>query len=153
MLFRSKVALDKALREKGELTKQLRARMSAEEQLAAAKKEAEEAKDRELEELKGWKAKVEATERYKSLEMDDTLAKETAEAEISGDMEKVRSCFERHIKAVKENTLKKFLADRPQIAAGNGAADAKDAIIERAKGIAKQQSGVNEDILKNYIGR
>lgn len=29
----------------------------------------------------------------------------------------------------------------------------KDAIIERAKGIAKQQSGVNEDILKNYIGR
>ena len=47
----NKAALDKALKEKGELTKNLRAKMSAEEQEAEAKKAADEAKDARIQEL------------------------------------------------------------------------------------------------------
>lgn len=147
---RTKNALDKALKEKAEITKKYRATLSANEQAEIAQKEQREAEQAEVKELRQWKATVEATKRYKALEMDDQLAEETAKAEIEGDMDKVTENFSKHIKAIKASAYQQLLAERPDIKAGSGDHDKNALSKEKAKEIAKITYGHNEDILKYY---
>ena len=77
---KNKTALDKALHTNGELTKQLRAKMTASEQEAEAKREAEEAQANRIRDLEEYKARSEARERYLTLGMPADMAKEAADA-------------------------------------------------------------------------
>ena len=81
---RNKAALDKALKEKGEVTKQLRAKQTAEEQEAEAKKEQQEQHETYVKGLEHRIQMTEATNRYVAMGMDSELAKKTAEAELDG---------------------------------------------------------------------
>lgn len=105
-LAKNKAALDKALHNNGELNKQLRARMTASEQEEEAKRIAEEARQKELEDLKNFKRKSEAKDRYTTLGMSAEFAKEAAEAEVAGDMDALTDVYKRYqdatLKAAKD---------------------------------------------------
>lgn len=146
-----KNSIDDLTRKNGELTKQVRNRMSAAEQIDAAKKEAEEARRKEFDEMKSELATIRATKRYMVLEMEENLATETAKAEISGDMETVISNIAKHIKTIKDTAYQKALKDRPDPKAGNGDANDENAsALEMAAAYAGRQNGVNMDILNQY---
>lgn len=148
---RYKNSINDLTKKNGELTKQVRERMTADEQADIAKKEADEAKDARIKELEEKMAVIDNTSFWggASIGMDEALAKSTAEAEALGDKEKFRANIVKHIKAIKENAIQQALKDRPDISAGNG--DTSNTVAEeKAKFLAKRQNGINQDILKNY---
>ena len=113
-IAKQKLALDKALHNNGELTKQLRAKMSASEQEAEAKREAEEAQANRIKELEDYKRRSEARERYMAtIGMSADLAKEAAEAEVSGDMDALASVYKRHQEAALKASEAEWLKKRP----------------------------------------
>lgn len=143
---------DTASREAAEFKKKFREKMTAEEQAALEKKEADEAKDARIKELEEKMAVIDNTSFWggKSIGMDEALAKSTAEAEATGDKEKFRENIAKHIKSIRDSAYQQALADRPEIAAGNGAADKNSAAKEMAVASAKRLGGVNEEIIKQY---
>lgn len=147
---------DTASKKAATYKKQLTAKMTAEEQLDEAKKEAEEAKERELNDIRAELSEIRATKRYMTLEMSEEKAEETAKAEIAGDMEKVIANIGIHIKELKklaaEEALNKLLADRPDIKAGNGEGEGVSLAEEKAKEFASRKPGnVNVDALKRFM--
>ena len=116
---KNKAALDKALHNNGELTKQLRAKMTASEQEAEAKREAEEAQANRIKELETYKLRSEARERYMTtLGMNPDLAKEAAEAEVSGDMDALSAVYKKHQEAVISAQKDEWIKSVPQASAG-----------------------------------
>lgn len=143
---------DTASKEAAEYKKQLRAKLSAEEQESIAKQEADAAKDARIKELEEKMAIIDNTAFWggKSIEMDESLAKQTAEAEAKGDKDKFRELIGKHIKAVRDSAYQQALKDRPDIAAGHGSADKTTMADELAIAAAKRRGGVDENILKHY---
>ena len=111
---KNKAALDKALHNNGELTKQLRAKMSASEQEAEAKRQAEEAQANRIRDLEEYKARSEARERYIAIGMSADLAKEAAEAEVARDMESLTAIYKRHNEATLKASKDEWLKSRPE---------------------------------------
>lgn len=127
---KNKTALDKALHNNGELTKQLRAKMTASEQEAEAKREAEEAQANRIKELENYKKRSEARERYMTtIGMSAELAKEAADAEVAGDMEKLASVYKRHQDAVVKASEAEWLKKTPTPEAGKDESGAKDPFL------------------------
>lgn len=149
---RYKNSINDLTKKNGELTKQVRERMTADEQADIAKKEADEAKDARIKELEEKMAVIDNTSFWggASIGMDEALAKSTAEAEALGDKEKFRANIVKHIKAIKENAIQQALKDRPDISAGNGDADKNAAAKEAAQAAAKRAGTANQDILNHY---
>lgn len=145
-----KLANDKSSSDAAKYKKQLTEKMTAEEQLDAAKKEAEEAREKEFAQLKNELATIQATKRYMALEMDEKLSEETAKAEIAGDMETVTANIGKHIKAIKDAAYHQALKDRPDINAGNGESDKNEMALSMAAAYASRKNGVNMDILNQY---
>lgn len=141
---------DKFSKELAEQKRQLKARMTAEEQEAAAKKEQDEALHKEVNDLRSKLARISATKRYMQLGMDEALAEETAKAEIEGDMEQVTLNFKKHSENLTKAAYQKFLKERPEINAGNG--DTKNSFAnERARLAAKRfGSTADSNILAHY---
>lgn len=128
---KTKTALDKALHNNGELTKQLRAKMTAAEQEAEAKKEQEEARQKELDELKEFKRRAEARERYLSMGMTAEFAKQAADAEVKGDMDAFAAVMKQyHTSSIKAHEAEWF-KQRPEINAGHGEDDNEIAKLEK----------------------
>jgi hypothetical protein len=98
--FVKKDLLDKANSEAASYKKQLREKMSQDEQNAAQQKEAMEAMQAELENLRQEKAVTDLTKRWMGVGYSEELATATAKASAAGDMDTV---FKNHAK---------FLADR-----------------------------------------
>lgn len=116
-LAKNKIALDKALHNNGELTKQLRAKMTAQEQEDEAKRiEAENFKNH-MAELEAFKKKAEAKERYLTMGMSPDFAKEAAEAEVKGDMDELTSIYKRYNEASLKAHQDEWLKNRPEPAA------------------------------------
>lgn len=119
---KNKAALDKVLKEKGEITKQLRARQTAEEQEAEAKREQQEQHEAYVKGLERQIQLTEAINRYTTMGMDAELAKKTAEAELEGTPEGKDLIFE-NIKKMTEAQIKaaeaEWLKNRPDVQAGN----------------------------------
>lgn len=116
-----KNSIDKLTKNNGDLTKQLREHMTAEEQLAQAQKEADETHQAYVKELEDFKRMAEAKERYMSIQkMDSELASKAAMAEVSGDymaLANIQQQFnEQTIKAKEAEWLK----SRPILNAGVG---------------------------------
>lgn len=129
---KNKAALDKALHNNGELTKQLRAKMTASEQEEEAKREAEEAQKKLIKDLQDYKLKSEARERYMTtIGMSADLAKQAAEAEATGDMEALSNVYKQHQAAVLKASKDEWLKNRPEINAGHGDGDDEITKIEK----------------------
>ena len=121
---KNKAALDKALHNNGELTKQLRAKMTASEQEEEAKREREEAQRKEIEDLKNYKRRSEARERYLTLGMSPEHAKLASEAEVDGDMEALAKVQQQHTEALLKAKEAEWLKSRPEPQGGHGEGDA-----------------------------
>lgn len=123
---KNKTALDKALHTNGELTKQLRAKMTASEQEAEAKREAEEAQANRIRDLEEYKARSEARERYLTLGMPADMAKEAADAEVKRDMDALASVYKRHQEASLKAHEAEWLKNRPVPTTGREEEKAKE---------------------------
>ena len=151
----NKAALDKALKEKGELTKNLRAKMSAEEQEAEAKKAADEAKDARIQELESKFRTMDYSKRYMGIGMDEKTAEFLSE--LTGQLEdadKFFSALGKFItasnKSAGENAIQDLIKKNPEIKAGSGDDTKTSLAEEKAVSIGKRTAGANEDILKHY---
>lgn len=148
-----KANLDKTLKEKGEITKKYRSTLSANEQEAIAKKEAEEAKDARIAELEAKMQVNEYTERCMDVKigMSKDVAKSFAEALTNGDSEKAFEALANHIGSIKTKLEQEFYAQRPELQAGHG--DGKESLaVQKAKELAKKSAGgVNVETLKQFM--
>ena len=153
---KNKNALDKALREKGELTKNLRAKMTAEEQEQEAKREAEEAKDAKIQELESKFRKMDYSKRYMGIGMDEKTAESLSEltGELA-DADKFFSALGKFVaasnKTAGENAVQELVKSNPDIKAGTGSTDKNAWVSDMAKDLAHQKSGVNTNILNHYL--
>jgi hypothetical protein len=123
---KNKTALDKALKEKGEITKALRAKQTAEEQEEEAKREAEEQQKSYIAELENYKRTAEAKARYALQGMNEELATKAAEAEIANDYDALVKIQTQNTERIVKERLEQELKARPQVNAGNGETEEKE---------------------------
>ena len=141
---KEKAALDKALKEKGDITKQYRAVLDDAQKAALDKATADEEHKQYVEELEAYKRKNEAKERYILQGMTPEMATEAAEAEVSGDMDKLADIQKKHTESVLKSAEAEWKESIPQAQIGTGeyASMTKDQIYsikdrnERRKAIA-----------------
>lgn len=109
-----KKELDKALKEKGEVTKALRAKQTAAELEDEAKREEEERHQAYVMELEEFKRKTEAKERYLMQGMSVEMATKAADAEVSGDMEALTDIQRQHTEATLKAARAEWQKSIPQ---------------------------------------
>lgn len=150
-----KNSFDTASSELAATKKQLRTKMTAEEQIEEEKRLAEEAKDAKIQELESKFRTMDYSKRYMGIGMDEKTAE--ALSELTGelaDADKFFSALGKFItasnKAAEENYRQELIKNNPDINAGSGG-DTKNSLAEeRAVSIGKRTAGANEDILKFY---
>jgi hypothetical protein len=113
---KQKLALDKALKEKGEITKQLRSKQTDDELAEQKAKEREE----RYAEIERENKLIKAQARYVAMGMNSEMALSSASAEIEGDFETVTSNFVKLKNEAIKNAETEWLKSRPQPNAGNG---------------------------------
>lgn len=153
---RFKNSVDKLTRQNGELTNQVRERMSADEKAAAEKAEAEAAKDAKILELETKFRLMDYSKRFMGVGMDETSATELAT--LTGEIaepEKFFSALDKFVKATikkaGEDSVEALIKSNPSIKAGNGDGGGESLAVQKAKELAGGTRTVNQDILKNYM--
>ena len=142
---RIKNSLDKTLKEKGEITKALRAKQTAEEQLAEEQAEAKRVADEELETMRAELNRYKASSAYKNL--DEQTIDKVIEAVSSAD----HNALAEIIRLECENAVRKaeaeWLNSRPQVATGNNGSTSmtREQIMAIKDDVERQQM-----IAKNY---
>lgn len=117
---KAKAERDAALKKSGDLTKQLRAKMT-EAELEAEKKQAEdEERAAYVKDLEHYKAENEARKRYRLQGMSDDLAEKAAKAEIEGDMDALADVQQQHTKALLKEKEAEWKASRPRVNMSDG---------------------------------
>lgn len=117
---KAKAERDAALKKSGDLTKQLRAKMT-EAELEAEKKQAEDEEKAEyVKGLEAYKAQNEALKRYQLQGMNAELAEKAAKAEIEGDMDALAEIQQQHTKALLKEKEAEWKASRPRVNMGDG---------------------------------
>lgn len=112
--------LDKATSEAANFKRQLREKLSAEEQAKAEHDETMKAMREELETLRTEKAIDNATKKWMGLGYDEKLAAETAKAMVAGDTERVFANHAKFIAEKEKNLRAQLLKDTPTPPAGEG---------------------------------
>lgn len=135
--------------------KQLKAKMSAEEQIEEEKRIADEAKDARIQELESKFRTMDYSKRYMSIGMDEKTAETLSEmtGELT-DPDKFFSALGKFItasnKSAGENAIQDLIKKNPEIKAGSGDDTKTSLAEEKAVSIGKRTAGANEDILKHY---
>ena len=150
-----KNSFDTASSELAATKKQLRTKMTAEEQIEEEKRLADEAKDAKIQELESKFRTMDYSKRYMGIGMDEKTAESLSE--LTGelvDADKFFSALGKFItasnKAAEESYRQELIKNNPDINAGSGG-DTKNSLAEeRAVSIGKRTAGANEDILKFY---
>lgn len=156
-LARQKAALDAATKEAGDYRKQLRAKQTQEEIDAANKREAEEKRDREMEELRREVARARSTKSVMSkLGISEDSAGKIAEY-MAGceDIDNALLLIQKEWEA-KEKALRIEFGKIPGPGVGgNGGEDAEEkAALEIAKRLGRERAESNKSVsegLKGYI--
>ena len=150
-----KNSFDTASSELAATKKQLRTKMTAEEQIEEEKRLADEAKDAKIQELESKFRTMDYSKRYMGIGMDEKTAESLSEltGELA-DADKFFSALGKFItasnKTAEENYRQELIKNNPDINAGSGG-DTKNSLAEeRAVSIGKRTAGANEDILKFY---
>lgn len=136
--------------------KQLKAKMTAEEQIEEEKRIADEAKDAEIKELKEKFRTMDYSKRYMGIGMDEKTAESLSE--LTGDLPDVDKFFsaldkfvKAKIKTAGENAVQELIKSNPDIKAGTGSADKNAWVGDVAKELAHQKTGVNTSNLERYM--
>ena len=117
---RFKNSIDKLTHENSELNKWKKERMTAQEQQDEADLEAKARQEAYVKELEQYKAINEASQRYIAMGMPLDLAKATATAEVSGDMDTVlKNVNQNKIDAITQAKAE-WLKSRPEMHDGSG---------------------------------
>jgi hypothetical protein len=149
-----KDTFDKTASELAEAKRQLKAKLTEDEQKEAARLEAEKAIKDELDALRKENATTKSKAEFLAIGYDDALATETAKALADGDMKKVFENQKKHIENVRKAERAAALANDPKPPAGSGG----DAKITKeqfsAMGYAEQLKVFNEqpELYKQFTG-
>ena len=143
-----KAERDAALKKSGEISKQLRAKMSEDELKAEQDAQAKEEYEAHVKELEQYKAENEALKRYRLQGMTDDLAAKAAKAEIEGDMDALADVQKQHTQSLIKAKEAEWKASRPRVNVGDDedSSMTKEEILaiqdrdERTKMIAKHLS-------------
>lgn len=136
--------------------KQLKAKMSAEEQIEEEKRIADEAKDARIQELESKFRTMDYSKRYMGIGMDEKTAETLSEltGELT-DADKFFSALDKFVKAkiksAGEDAIQDLIKKNPEIKSGAGGGDKNSLAKEKAKEAAHRHTGANMDILKHYI--
>ena len=151
-----KNSFDTASSELAATKKQLRTKMTAEEQIEEEKRLADEAKDAEIKELKDKFRVMDYSKRYMGIGMDEKTAESLSE--LTGDLPDVDKFFsaldkfvKAKIKTAGENAVQELIKSNPDIKAGTGSADKNSWVGDVAKELAHQKTGVNTSNLERYM--
>lgn len=115
-----KADLDNALKKTGDLTKQLRAKMTEAELQAEKAAQEDEERKAYVTELENYKKQNEAYKRYRLQGMDSDLAEKAAKAEIEGDMDALADIQTQHTNALLKAKEAEWKASRPRVNIGSG---------------------------------
>lgn len=115
-----KNVIDKSRSENNELQKQLRARMTVDEQAEIDRKEAEEQQKEYIASLEKFKSVAEAKARYALQGMDQDMAEQAAQAEINGDMDALAMIQKKYTELALKKAEAEWIKSRPQVNAGGG---------------------------------
>ncbi len=147
---------DSASSEAANFKKQLRAKMTANEQEEAAKAEAEAAKDAKIQELETKFRLMDYSKRFMGVGMDEASATELAG--LTGEIaepDKFFSALDKFVKATikkaGEDSVEALIKSNPSIKAGNGDGAGESLAVRKAKELSGGTRTVNQDILKNYM--
>ena len=136
--------------------KQLKAKMSAEEQIEEEKRIADEAKDARIQELESKFRTMDYSKRYMGIGMDEKTAETLSEltGELT-DADKFFSALDKFmkskIKSAGEDAIQELIKKNPEIKSGTGDSEKNALAKEKAKEAAHRHTGANMDILKHYI--
>lgn len=151
--FVAKSVFDKKASEAADLSKQLKSRMTQEEQTAAQQAEAMANLKAELENLRAEKAISEYTAQFLSIGYDEKLAKNTAEALHKGDMV---AMFKNHAAFVSERdkAMKaELLKNTPTPPAGDGGKGTSKEMFQKMTLAEKQKFALeNPEAYKEFYG-
>ena len=151
--FVAKAVFDKKASEAADLSKQLKSRMTQEEQTAVQQAEALAALQAELENLRAEKAVSEFTTQFMGIGYDEKLAKNTAEALHKGDM---AAMFKNHATFVAERdkAMKaELLKNTPTPPAGDGGKGTSKEMFQKMTLAEKQKFAVeNPEQYKEFYG-
>ena len=117
---RDKAALDKALKQVGDLTKQLRSKQSQQEIEDEEKKAAAEEMREHIASLEAYKRENEAKERYLLQGMDADMAKKAAAAEVAGDMDQLADIQKQYTASVIKAKEAEWKKSMPKAHIGDG---------------------------------
>lgn len=142
-----KAANDKTSKSEAELKRQLREKMSVQEQEAAVKEEELQRQKEYIEGLEDYKRRNEAKERYMLQGMDAELAVKAADAEVTGDMDALADIQKQHTDNLLRAKEAEWKKSRPRVNIGDGSYSnmtreeimAMPDRIERRKAIAANQ--------------
>lgn len=143
-----KSANDKLSKSEAEMKRQLRAKLTAEEQEAEAKAEAEKATQAELETLRKELNHNKAVNAYKSISNDKTV-ENLIEAISEADHNAIALIIENEKKAAVKEAQTEWLKSRPQVNVGQYSSMTKEQIMaipdrsERMRAIAQNQNLFN----------
>lgn len=147
---------DSASSEAANFKKQLRAKMTANEQEEAAKAEAEAAKDAKIQELETKFRLMDYSKRFMGVGMDEASATELAG--LTGEIaepDKFFSALDKFVKATikkaGEDSVEALIKSNQSIKAGNGDGAGESLAVRKAKELSGGTRTVNQDILKNYM--
>lgn len=149
---------DTASSEAANYKKQLRSKLTADEQAEAAKAEAEAAKDAKIQELEAKFRVMDYSKRFMGVGMDEKAATELAG--LTGEIaepDKFFSALDKFVKAALkkagEDSVQALIKSNPSVKAGNGEGDKESEAVRLAKESAarRQNKGFNEDALKQWM--
>lgn len=124
---KNKQALDKALREKGEVTKALRAKQTAEEQEAEAKAEAERQQKEQYEETLKELNHIKAVSAYKNIS--ENSVESLIEAVADCDHVSIAQLIDNEVKAAVATAKAEWQKSRPRVNAGSYSGLTKEQIM------------------------
>lgn len=144
-----KLALDKALKEKGDLTKQYREVLTESQQAKIDKENADEEHRQYVAELEAFKRKTEAKNRYLMQGMGAEMAEKAAEAEVSGDMDALADIQKQHTETVLKSARAEWQKTIPQPKFGvDGNADMSKEEILAIEDPVKRRMEIAKNISK-----
>lgn len=142
-----KAERDAALKKTGEISKQLRAKMSEDELKAEQDAQAKEEYEAHVKELEQYKAENEALKRYRLQGMTDELATKAAKAEIEGDMDALADVQKQHTQSLIKAKEAEWKASRPRVNVG----DDEDSSVTKEEILAIQDRDERTRMIAKHL--
>lgn len=143
---KQKLALDKAMKERGDAVKALREKQSAEEIADEAKREQEETHNAYVKELEQFKNRTLAKERYLLQGMTVEMADKAAQAEIDGDMDTLATIQKQHTEAALKAARAEWQKSQPETNRGHGEPTMTKEQILAIKDPIEQQMAIAQNL-------